>query len=98
MEPKIVENLLNSEAIFNYYRNSRCGASKKKPFCDGTQATINARPWIDADGANSEDIINTIRKCPAGALSYSIDGVEYRDPNERTPIVTVSKDGPYIIT
>ncbi|MDQ3903679.1 MAG: CDGSH iron-sulfur domain-containing protein [Thermoproteota archaeon] len=30
--------------------------------------------------------------------TYSIDGIEYRDPNERAPIVTVSKDGPYLIT
>jgi uncharacterized Fe-S cluster protein YjdI len=59
---------------------------------------LNARPWIDPDGANLEEIINTIRKCPSGALSYSIDGIEYRDPNERAPIVTVSKDGPYLIT
>jgi hypothetical protein len=29
-----------------------------------------------------EEIINAIRKCPSGALSYSIDGVEYRDQNE----------------
>ena len=39
---------------------------------------LNARPWIDSDGANVEEIINTIRKCPSGALSYSIDGIEQR--------------------
>jgi hypothetical protein len=36
---------------------------------------------------------------PSGALSYSIDDTEYRDPQEkRNPMVTVSKDGPYQIT
>jgi CDGSH-type Zn-finger protein len=59
---------------------------------------LNARPWINPDGDDVEQIINTIRKCPSGALSYSIDGVEYRDQNERKPMVTVHKDGPYIIT
>jgi CDGSH-type Zn-finger protein len=59
---------------------------------------LNARPWIDPDGATLEEIINTIRKCPSGALSYSIDGIEHRDQNERTPIVNVSVDGPYLIT
>jgi CDGSH-type Zn-finger protein len=59
---------------------------------------LNARPWINPDAARIEEIINTIRKCPSGALSYSIDGVEYRDQNERNPQVTVSKDGPYLIT
>jgi CDGSH-type Zn-finger protein len=59
---------------------------------------INARPWINPDAAEIEEIINTIRKCPSGALSYSLDGIEYRDQNERKPMITVSKDGPYHVT
>jgi CDGSH-type Zn-finger protein len=41
-------------------------------------------------------VIETVRKCPSGALSYSIDGIEYRD-QDRKPMITVSKDGPYIV-
>jgi CDGSH-type Zn-finger protein len=59
---------------------------------------LNARPGIDPNAATLEEIINTIRKCPSGALSYSINGIEYIDQNERKPMVTVSKDGPYVIT
>lgn len=60
---------------------------------------LNARPWISPDGADTkEEIINTIRKCPSGALSYSVDGIEYRDQNERMPMITVSKGGPYLVT
>lgn len=60
---------------------------------------LGSRPWIDPDGAKIDDIIGTVRKCPSGALSYSIDGVEYRDPKEqRNPTVTVLKNGPYHIT
>lgn len=161
MQPKTVENLQNSEgkqlSTIVGVALCRCGASKNKPFCDGTHGTIgfssenkiaenggsgseekevikdrrksyvgkkitvhdnrrlcshaaecvnnlpsvfklNARPWIDPDGATLEEIINTIRKCPSGALSYSIDDIEHRDQNERTPMVTVAKDGPYLIT
>jgi uncharacterized Fe-S cluster protein YjdI/CDGSH-type Zn-finger protein len=58
----------------------------------------NSRPWIDPDSTGIEEIIDTIRKCPSGALSYSIDGIEYKDPNWREPLVTVSRDGPYLIT
>ncbi len=53
-------------------------------------------PWIDPDGASKEEIIETINKCPSGALSYSIKGKEYRE--EREPEVQVSKDGPYQVT
>jgi CDGSH-type Zn-finger protein len=156
MEPKVVENIQNSAgeplSTIRGVALCRCGASKNKPFCDGTHGMIgfssenkdavydsehiikdkrksyvgkeiiihdnrkicshaaecvnnlpsvfklNARPWINPDAAEIEEIINTIRKCPSGALSYSIDGVEYRDQNERKPLVTVSKDGPYLVT
>ncbi|MDN5847202.1 MAG: CDGSH iron-sulfur domain-containing protein, partial [Candidatus Nitrosocosmicus sp.] len=38
------------------------------------------------------------RKCPSGALSYSMDGIEYNKIKDDQPLVTISKDGPYIIT
>ena len=60
---------------------------------------LGSRPWINSDGSNVNDVIDTIRKCPSGALSYSIDGVEHRDPDEyRDPAITVLKNGPYHIT
>jgi len=58
---------------------------------------LKSEPWIDPDGAPVEEIIAAVRRCPSGALSYSIDGVEQRD-QERKPMVTVSKDGPYQVT
>jgi len=58
---------------------------------------LKSEPWIDPDGAEVDEIVNTIRKCPSGALSYSIDGVEYGD-QDRDPMIMVSKDGPYHIT
>jgi uncharacterized Fe-S cluster protein YjdI len=33
-------------------------------------------PWIDPDGAGVEAIVETVRGCPSGALSYSVAGVE----------------------
>ena len=53
-------------------------------------------PWIDPDGAGIEAIIDTVRKCPSGALSYAIDGIEAQ-PAERAPGITVTKDGPYAV-
>jgi uncharacterized Fe-S cluster protein YjdI len=61
---------------------------------------LNQRPWINPDQettATVEKIIETIRKCPSGALSYSINGIEYRDYDGK-PLVKVSKDGPYLIS
>lgn len=55
------------------------------------------RPWIDPDKASVEEIIEVIKKCPSGALSYSIDGVKH-DKLDREPAISMRKDGPYEIT
>ena len=161
-EAKVVENLVNSndEKLSNIQGIAlcRCGASKNKPFCDGTHSIIgfssknnnkdindnndknkndskgkrksyigknitihdnrsicshaaecvknlpstfrlNQKPWINPDDEATaiEKIIETIRKCPSGALSYSLDNIEYRDYNGE-PLVKVSKDGPYLVS
>jgi len=59
---------------------------------------LGERPWINADGADLDAIIETVKKCPSGALSYSIEEAENRDQNNRQPMVTVGKDGPYYVT
>ena len=32
------------------------------------------RPWINMDGATTERIIEQVKKCPSGALSYFLNG------------------------
>jgi CDGSH-type Zn-finger protein len=63
---------------------------------DGVESVFKykSEPWIDPDAAAIEVIIETIRKCPSGALSYTLYGVEGGD-QEREPSITVTKDGPY---
>ena len=34
---------------------------------------MNKRPWINADGASTEEMINQVNKCPSGALSYYLN-------------------------
>ena len=66
-------------------------------FCtDGLPAVwkMGVEPWIDPNGASVEEIIETIKKCPSGALSYSIEDVEHRD-QDRDPGIRLAKDGPY---
>ncbi len=53
-------------------------------------------PWIDADAETVEKIINTIKKCPSGALSYSIDGKLYNSFSEQAE-VQITEDGPYFV-
>ena len=53
-------------------------------------------PWIDASGAAVEAIIETIRSCPSGALSYTLDGIQ-SEGLQQQPSITVTKDGPYAV-
>ncbi|NIP31146.1 MAG: hypothetical protein GTO02_15645 [Candidatus Dadabacteria bacterium] len=57
---------------------------------------INSRPWVNPDNGSAERIINVIKKCPSGALSYSVDGVHQRD-FEREAQIKINKNGPYEI-
>lgn len=123
----------------------RCGASDRKPFCDGSHVGIgfssrrnwkpgagrlidhvgarvtihdnralcahveycvlelpsvfdrSKRPWVDPDGATAEEIIALCRKCPSGALSCSVDGVLYRNYDDRPLVVIASAEGPYFV-
>jgi CDGSH-type Zn-finger protein len=68
-------------------------------FCTDELASVfrhRDNPWIVPDGAEMNEIIKTIRKCPSGALSYALDGVEAQAP-QREPMVTVTDNGPYAV-
>lgn len=57
------------------------------------------KPWIKPDGATTERIIQQVKKCPSGALSYYMNsdaGVERVDIDAET-IIEASKDGPLLV-
>jgi len=55
---------------------------------------VRKKPWIMADNAPVEKVIETIKKCPSGALSYTIDGVKYTNFKDKQEII-IQKNGPY---
>jgi CDGSH-type Zn-finger protein/truncated hemoglobin YjbI len=72
-------------------------------FCTDRLASVfhvGQEPFIAPSGGRLDEIIQAVRACPSGALSYGIDGVESRAQVDRARLasVEVSKDGPYRIT
>ncbi len=66
---------------------------------DGLAAVfhLNEEPWIHPESATVEEIKETINKCPSGALSYTVDGVEHRD-REGQPSIFIAPNGPYVVS
>jgi CDGSH-type Zn-finger protein/truncated hemoglobin YjbI len=72
-------------------------------YCTDRLASVfhaGEEPFITPSGGRLDEIIQSVRACPSGALSYTIDHMEDRDPvnRDRPPRIEVSKDGPYRIT
>ncbi|RLD84312.1 MAG: hypothetical protein DRJ07_05150, partial [Bacteroidetes bacterium] len=57
---------------------------------------MGVEPWVNANAESVEDIIKTIKMCPSGALSYSIDEIENNEFFDVEEIF-ISKNGPYHI-
>ncbi|MFN7313221.1 MAG: (4Fe-4S)-binding protein [Bacteroidota bacterium] len=57
------------------------------------------RPWINMDGAQTEAIIEQVKKCPSGALSYFKNNEMEQASIEVTSetIVEVSANGPLLV-
>lgn len=72
-------------------------------FCTDRLASVfhvGKEPFITPSGGRLDEIIQAVRACPSGALSYAIDGSEARSQvdQSRPPSIEVSKDGPYRVT
>jgi methylamine---glutamate N-methyltransferase subunit C len=94
--PRKVDNYSGKSIIIHDDR----GICSHAGYCtDGLPSVFRMRiePWIDPDGDTIENIIETIKKCPSGALSYTLDGVHY-DNYHKNPQLEISEDGPYIVT
>jgi CDGSH-type Zn-finger protein len=72
-------------------------------FCTDRLASVfhaGHEPFITASGGRMDEIIQAVRSCPSGALSYGIDHDEARGQvdQDRPPWIEVSKDGPYRVS
>lgn len=55
-----------------------------------------SEPWIDPAGAEVASIVEIVKRCPSGALSYTLDQSEPPE-DSAPPSITVTKNGPYAV-
>ncbi len=64
-------------------------------FCtSGLPQVWNHEKWGDPEAAPKDKIIETIKKCPSGALSYAVDGKVHTNYHGDNPEIQVSRNGP----
>ncbi len=56
------------------------------------------RPWIDPTAADSESIVETVKKCPSGALDFSWNDGRERKSQAGSNQVKVMPDGPLLVS
>lgn len=91
--PEKVKDYIGKKITIHYNR----GVCSHAASCVKDASSVfrkDKRPWIDPDAADPEEIEKIIRNCPSGALSYSREGVLYRD-YPRSPEIIVCKDSFY---
>lgn len=54
----------------------------------------DARPWVNAGGADAQRIMDTVRACPTGALAYRTENPELKEQPPGINSVYVCVDGP----
>ncbi len=99
LEDRIEDKRENYEGTSITIHDNRGICSHAGHCTDGLPSVFRLKqePWIDPDCASTDEIIATVRKCPSGALSYSVAGVEHRD-RKGQPDIFVSPNGPYVVT
>jgi uncharacterized Fe-S cluster protein YjdI len=56
------------------------------------------RPWIMPEGSTTEKIIDQVKKCPSGALSYYLNSQTSEDVNvEAETIIETTLNGPLLV-
>jgi uncharacterized Fe-S cluster protein YjdI len=108
-----LDEIKNHEVAGKEYTNGEISVFWKRDLCIhsanclvGSPLVFNLRkrPWVDIDGATSEEIIKTVDSCPSRALTYLIHqkekaaaAKETAQPKDNTARIEILRDGPALV-
>jgi len=55
------------------------------------------RPWIKIEAASTEAIVNQVKSCPSGALSYYMNTKDEQAPESLETKIEVRENGPLLV-
>ncbi len=97
--------LESAEDVLDTYRGKEITVHDNRSLCahagyctDGLPGVFRLRedPFVDPDGASAEEIIDVVKRCPSGALSYSV-GSENGPINVEDASIFIAPNGPYVL-
>jgi len=92
--------------IIKKYTNNEVTIVWKPAVCIHSFVCINTlpkvynpddRPWIKIENASTEELVNQIKKCPSGALSYYMNSEDNQEAESLETTVEVLENGPLIV-
>lgn len=88
-----------NQDIIVYWAPDLCSHSAKCTAYLPAVFNLEARPWINLNGASAEEIIELIDRCPSGALQYALPPSSTVDPNKAKGVGSVDhiKDNPPVV-
>lgn len=55
------------------------------------------RPWVTPEGGTTQQIIDQVKRCPSGALSYYMNDEENKEEAHLESVIEVLSNGPLLI-
>ncbi len=55
------------------------------------------RPWVKPEGGTTQQIIDQVKRCPSGALSYFMNDEENKEEAHLESVIEVLSNGPLLI-
>lgn len=93
IEKENIQEYVGKDITVNFNRSICAGAANcvkhKEVFSSGSSTN-----WIHPDNDTNEKIIETIKSCPSGALSYILENGTHIDSRDEAKI-SIVKNGPY---
>ncbi len=96
MERKIVKHYTNGEVTVTWKPDlcihSRICFTGLPEVFDPRQ-----RPWVSLETSTTESIVEQVKECPSGALSYEMKAEDNQEAQSQSTVIEVLKNGPLLV-
>ena len=73
MDPKDIKKEYTNGEVTVVWQSGKCVHSANCARNNPAVFQPKEKPWIKIDGSSTEKIIDTVNKCPSGALSFYLN-------------------------